>query len=155
MRKISVILLILAAILLSLVSCDEKKEIIIDIDNLAADFDAIYEGTDIELVEVEGEAVDTHLGLKGLYSTIRVKCSVTITSDEYVIMECADEVSAEKAYDILDNYRDERIKLFASYAAEQVPKLEDALLVRKGKYVVFVVANNVDMASNFLKGYIG
>ncbi len=155
MKKIPIIFVIAVLVLASLVSCGEKKEIVIDIGSLASDLDAIYEGTEIELVDIEGEAVDIHYGIKDLYSAACVKGSITITSDEYVILECVDNESAEKVYAILDEYCEERIKLFASYASEQVPKLENAILKQIDKYVVFVVADNADMANDILKGYIG
>ena len=156
MKKNLTFLIVIAILLTSFASCGEKKEVVIDINNLAAEFDKIYEGTEIELVDItEPEAIDIHYGIKGLYSASRIKGSVTISSDEYVVLECFDEAGAEKAYELLDEYRRERIKLFASYATEQVPKLENAILKHIGKYVIFVVAENTDMANEFLKGYIG
>ncbi len=155
MKKIIYFFLITALAIASLVSCGENKEIVIDINNLAASLDTVYTGTDIELVDIEGEAITIHYGIKGLYSSARVKGSITITSDEYVVLECVDAESAEKAYDILNEYRTERFKLFSSYASEQVPKIENALLKQVGKYVVFVVADNADMVNDIWKGYIG
>lgn len=154
MKKIFALLLISVLTLLSIVSCGEKNDIVIDINELASRLDGVYVGTDIELVDIEGETVDAHYGINGLYATARVKGSITITSDEYVILECFDDESAENAYAIINDYRAERIKLFSSYASEQVPKLENALLKRAGKYVVFVVADNNDMVNDVWKGYI-
>ncbi len=154
MKKIFPVFFISLLVILSLASCGEKKVIYININDLAAKLDEIYVGTDIELVDIEGEAVDVHYGIKGLYSSARVKGSITITSDEYVILECVDEESAEKAYNLFNDYRTERIKLFSSYASEQVPKLENALLKQAGKYVVFVVADNAEMANDIWKGYV-
>ncbi|MBR3966579.1 MAG: DUF4358 domain-containing protein [Clostridia bacterium] len=156
MKKNLTFLIVIAILLTSFASCGEKREVVIDINSLAAEFDKIYEGTEIELVDItESEAIDIHYGIKGLYSASRIKGSVTISSDEYVVLECFDEAGAEKAYELLDEYRRERIKLFASYATEQVPKLENAISKHIGKYVIFVVAENTDMANEILKGYIG
>ena len=154
MKKIFALLLVSLFTLFSIVSCGEKKDIVIDINELASKLDGVYEGTDIELVDIEGEAVDIQYGIKGLYDNARVKGSITITSDEYVIIECFDEESAEKVYDIINDYRTERIKLFSSYASEQVPKLESSLLKRAGKYVVFVVADNDRMVNDIWKGFV-
>lgn len=154
MKKIFALLLVSLLALFSIVSCGEKRDIVIDINAFASELDRVYFGTDIELVDIEGEAVDVHYGINGLYDAARVKGSITITSDEYVILECTDEESAEKAYNIINDYRAERIKLFSSYASEQVPKLENALLKRAGKYVVFVVADNDGMVNDIWKGYV-
>ena len=154
MKKIFALFIISLCVITALVSCGEKNDVVIDINELASAFDAVYDGTDIELVDIEGEAIDIHYGIKDHYSSARVKASVAITSDEYVILECVDEERARKVYDVLSDYRTERIKLFSSYASEQVPKLENALLKRAGEYVVFVVADNYDMVNDIWKGCV-
>lgn len=154
MKKIVAFFAVSLFVLISFLSCGEKNDVIIDMNDLAVKLDEVYVGTDIELVDIEGEAIDIQYGLSGLYTDARVKGSITITSDEYVILECTDEKSAEKAYTILNDYRAERIKLFASYASEQVPKLENAMLKQAGKYVVFVVADNDDMVNDIWKGFV-
>lgn len=151
--KIFVFLVLVIAV--TFCSCGEKEPVVIDIDAISSDIGSIYDGVGIELATLEGEAADTSLGLAGLYKKIHVESSITVTSDEFVVMEAIDAASAEKAYKILDSYRKERIALFSSYAADQVPKLENALLEREGNYVIFVVTENTSEAKDIWNKYKG
>lgn len=153
--KTKIFFFIALVIAVTFCSCGEKEPVVIDIDAISSDIASVYEGAHIELAPLEGEAADAHLGLTGLYEKIHAESSITVTSDEFVVMEALDEASAEKAYKILDSYRKERIALFSSYASEQVPKLENALLEREGNYVIFVVAENITEAKDIWNRYKG
>ncbi|MBQ8208761.1 MAG: DUF4358 domain-containing protein [Clostridia bacterium] len=141
--------------LFALASCGEKKEITIDIEALAAEISEIYKDGEIELTNIGEETVDINYGIKGLYSYVHCEGSITLTSDEILVIEATDEANAEKAYEIIEEYRLERIKLYSSYAMDQVPKLEDALLERAGKYIIFVVSEDTSEAEKIWNEYKG
>lgn len=151
--KIASILAVLF-VLFSLASCEEEKEVVIDAEKLSGEISALYENGEIELVNIDNaEAFDIQYGLKGLYSFFYAEGSIAITSDEIVILEGTDADNAKKAYDTLEAYRKSRIKLFRSYAPEQVPKLEEALLERAGRYIIFVVAEDTSEAEKIWREY--
>lgn len=150
-----VISVLIAAMMFVFFGCGEQKAVIVDAEALAGDISEIYNDSEIEFVDIVGEAIDARYGLKGLYSFIHVEGSITVTADEILVMEAIDEVSAEKAYELLKSYRDERIELFASYAAGEVPKLENALLKKAGKYLLFVVSEDIADAEEIWKDYVG
>ena len=161
MKKRIISLFAVIFVLFSFVSCNSEKEksdpdrdIDIDVSKLSDDISKIYDDGEIELIEIDSaEAFDINYGLKGLYTFYYAEGSIAITSDEIVIIEANDKKDAKKVYEMLDSYREARIKLFNSYAKDQVPKLEDALLERVGKYVIFVVAEDVSEAEKIWREY--
>lgn len=142
-------------ILFSFFSCGENKNVVIDVATLSSEIANTFDGGGIELVEIDDETVDIHYGLKGMYSDAYCLVSITVTSDELLIIEATDEATAEKAYALLDEYVNERIELFTSYAPEQVSKLESAMLQRAGKYVILLVAEDTAEAEKIWKKHRG
>ncbi len=155
MKKKIVALFAAVMILISFVGCGEKNEVIIDTAVLAKELSKLYKGGEVDLVKLEKESADMTYGLAGLYTSLYAEASVTATADQFLVMEALDEENAEKALGILEEYLDARIKLFASYAVNEVPKLEEALLEIEGKYVVFAVAADVSAAKKIWNGYVG
>lgn len=141
--------------LFSFVGCGDKGDVLIDAEALAADISELFVASDIELVQLNAESVDIRYGIGGLYDFIYAEASITVSSDEILVVEAKDEDKAAKIFEMLGVYRDERAELFASYAPEQVSKLEDALLERAGKYVIFVASDSTDEAEKIWKEYKG
>ncbi len=153
MKRRYIVFLAVVVLLFSFVSCGQKKDIVIDIGTLSSEITETFEGGEIEFVEINDETIDIHYGLKGMYNDAYCLGSITVTSDELLIIEATDEANAEKAYELLGEYVNERIELFASYAPEQVSKLEEALLQRAGKYVILLVAEDTTEAEKIWKKY--
>ncbi len=141
--------------LIALFGCGGNKDIVIDASALALEISEHYNGGEIELVELSSQTLDSRYGLSGLYTYIYSCASVTVTSDEIAVIEGVDIEDAKSIYKIMDRYREERAELFASYAAEQVPKLEGSLLARAGKYVIFVASDDISAAEKIWNKYKG
>lgn len=130
-----------------LFSCgNAKKDINIDVSEVALKLSSELASEKAGLVELTEDSSAIRYGIGGLYSKIYCEASATVASDEFAVIEANDEQAAGKIVSKLDAYRKERISLFASYAASEVPKLEDALLESEGKYVIFVSSDKLDAA---------
>ena len=122
--KTKIFFFIALVIAVTFCSCGEKEPVVIDIDAISSDIASVYEGAHIELAPLEGEAADAHLGLTGLYEKIRAESSITVTSDEFVVMEALDEASAENVLEALKTI--ERVTM-------ELPKIVQN---EKGEFVV-------------------
>ncbi|MBE6631500.1 MAG: DUF4358 domain-containing protein [Ruminococcaceae bacterium] len=140
MKRMLTAFLALLLTLTFLAGCTEKQEIVIDTDTLSSSLSALYGGGAVELAELSKESYDIRYGLDGLYVSLYAEASIVVTSDEFIVLEAENEEDAKKAFEVIDTYRKDRAKLFKSYAPDEVPKLNGALLARAGKYVVFASA---------------
>lgn len=126
-----------------------SAEYVFDTEKAGKEISQIYlNDKTVEITALGEDEASLRYGLAGLYDKLICGVSVTITSDEYLVAEAKDAESAKAIRDKLDEYRKERIDLFASYAQDQVPKLENAVLKCEGKYVFFAVAENSSTAEN-------
>ncbi len=147
------------AVVLFLFACAEEtpentdKDIIIDAEALANDISKAYGTGEIELISLDSASCDIRYGISGLYSYVYAEASVTVTSDEILVIEASSEENADTIYGLIDTYRMERAELFASYAPGEVPKLEGAFLEKAGRYIVFVASDNVDEAERIWEDY--
>ncbi|MGN1047746.1 MAG: DUF4358 domain-containing protein [Eubacteriales bacterium] len=145
-NKFPVVILIFLLTAL-LFSCgNAKKDINIDVSEVASKLSSELASEKAGLVELTEDSSAIRYGIVGLYSKMYCEASVTVASDEFAVIEASDEQTAGEIVNKLDAYRKERISLFASYAASEVPKLEDALLESEGKYVIFVSSDKLDAA---------
>lgn len=67
--------------------------------------------------------------------------------DEVSVWEAKDSTSASKIEEAVKNRVESQKVSYASYRPEEVPKLENAVTVRKGNYVVFCVSKDSGQAS--------
>lgn len=144
------IICFVSVVLLMWVVCScGSAEYTLDIEKTGEEVSKIYlNDKTVEITDLGEEETSLRYGLSGLYSELVCGVSVTITSDEYLIAEAKDSESAKTICDKLEEYRKERIDLFASYAQEQVPKLENAILKCEGNYVFFAVADDINAAES-------
>ena len=83
-----------------------------------------------------------------------VYCSTGATAEEIAVFRCKDDAAAsalvQNARQRLQSQKD----AYASYAPQEVPKLENALLRTSGAYVICVVANDYDAITPILDQYL-
>lgn len=140
MKRVLISFLALVLILLSVTGCTGSREINIDVKALSEELSGLFGTGEVELAELSKESYDIRYGLEGLYVYLYAEASIVVTSDEFIVLEAENESDAKKAFEVIDEYRNERAKLFKSYAPDEVPKLNGALLQRAGRYVVFASA---------------
>ncbi|MFY9381960.1 MAG: DUF4358 domain-containing protein [Eubacteriales bacterium] len=69
-------------------------------------------------------------------------------AEELVIVRCVD--NADEAINVLQEYRDKQKSVFESYNAGEVVKLNDAVIMKIGGYVVYCVSPDSDAVKNEL-----
>lgn len=70
------------------------------------------------------------------------------TVDEVSVWEAVDDAGAKNIEQTLADRIEQRIADYADYKPEEVPKLQDAVLVRNGKYVVCCITDDAATAQD-------
>ena len=83
-----------------------------------------------------------------------VYCSTGATAEEIAVFRCRDEASADALKQAAKQRIQDQKDAYVSYAPQEVPKLENALLRTAGVYVVCVVANDYSAVTPVLDKYI-
>lgn len=76
------------------------------------------------------------------------------TAEDVAVIKVNDESYVAAVKEAIENRVAEQKASFQDYNAAEVPKLEDAVLVTSGKYIVFVVSGDSSKAEDIIKGYI-
>lgn len=152
MKKIFIVFSVVLT--LSFFGCAEadNKEYNIDVSSLAGEISAEFDAS-VELAELTEQSLNDRYGIGGLFSEFHAQASIAISADEFVVVKAIDEESAKQVYEILDKYRTERAELFRTYAPQESPKLEKALLDRAGEYVILVACEDASSAEKIWKEY--
>ncbi|NCC66696.1 MAG: DUF4358 domain-containing protein [Clostridia bacterium] len=121
-----------------------------DFDSLASDLCASDAFSDI-LSPVSDEIA------RGLYGyeaedvlDCTVMCSTGATSEEIGLFRCADEEAAIRVAAAAESRALAQKSAYESYAPDEIPKLDDAVIESKGEYVFFVVSKNRDAVKKLL-----
>lgn len=110
---------------------------------------------DRELYDLEELDADTAFMVYGLegYGLARedmkectVLSSAGATCEEAAVLVLADADKAETAEDALKNYIQSQISANEDYRPDEIPKLKDAYLDRRGESLLLVVASDVEAA---------
>lgn len=148
MRRKNIFVIFLIFILsFCLFSCSDSErtddtQIDIDIEALASSISELPAYADADMVKLNDGNIEMRYNFGGQYEAIVAYASATSASDEIIVICAEDTSSANTLIERIDEYREERIELYASYAMEQVPKLEGAYLEGIGRYVVFATAED-------------
>jgi hypothetical protein len=77
--------------------------------------------------------------------------STGATASEVAVIKCKDAEYATEVADLFTSRTENQASLFASYAPEEVTKLENALIQTSGCYVVLCVADDTAPAETVLE----
>ena len=91
-------------------------------------------------------ALDSAVAL-GLYGagegvTVTAYAGTGATAEEAAVFDCGSAEAAEALKASLEQRNEVRISQYADYDPEEVPKLENALIISGGQYVVLLVAQD-------------
>jgi len=130
--------LVFAAILL--VSCggDPDAELVLDIDALAAKLAAEVPFED-QLALAEERIISTAYSFKNA-SDIAVYTGSGAFAEEIIIAEASDTEKAKALEKELSDHLAAKTERFTSYKPSELSKLDSALLIRRGKYVIYCVS---------------
>ncbi len=122
-----------------------------DLGGLAMDICGTNAFSDI-LDTVSAEVAAGLYGIEpGDVEESRLMCSTGATAEEIGLFKCTDEEAAAR----VEAKANDRIKLqkkaYESYAPEEIPKLDDAVITKKGAYVFYVVSTDSSKIKKVIK----
>lgn len=102
-----------------------------------------------QLVQLSEEEIDFKVtmedGVEGL-----MYISGGSTAEEIAVFKAPDKNSAKRMLNGTKEYLDAQKSSFADYLPEEVKRIEDAVLVQKGNYVVLCVCAQTDTAKSVI-----
>ena len=155
--KISAVSIILAAVMIlglfSGCGAEDKKPLEIDIGAVAEELLSGVEFDDT-LAELDSEAV------KYLYGTgddisAAVYMGSGATAEEIAVFEAPDEAGGEALLATVEKHIADQIESYRNYVPTEVSRLEDALVVREGRYVIVCVAKDTNAARRIMDAAFG
>lgn len=146
MKKLNRIaaLVLALALVFALSACGGGEDKTIDIAALAKEL--VDAGTFGEPMNALDSTVA--LGLYGASEDTKVSAyaGTVATAEEVAVFECANDDAADTLMASLEQRNQTRIAQYESYDAEEVPKLENAVILSGGRYVVLIVAQDASAA---------
>ncbi len=150
--KTSVLTVILAVIAMlgMLTGCtdDEKKPVVLDIEAVA---DELLSGVkfDDTLAKLDSEAV------KYLYGTgddisAAVYVGSGATAEEIAVFEAPDDKACEKLFATVKKHIADQTESYRNYVPAEVARLENALIVKEGRYILLCVTNDTSSAQKII-----
>ncbi len=134
---------------LTLAACGSQYSSL-DAEGLASSL-AASEIFEDELVELSDANTENNTGVDvTLCSDITFFMGAGATGEEYGIFTCNSEADAKKVYSALEEHKTWLYETYSTYKTEALPRIENATLVRAGKYVVFVSAKDYNQAENLV-----
>ena len=127
---------------------NNKKEYSVDAEALASEIVSKVKFAS-EMSKVDAEFLDVYFTIEEGVTGVSYKAGGSL-ADEITIFTAPNKITAKKMLESVNSYIDERKELFAGYAPAEVTKLEKAVAVQKGKYVVFCVTDNIDEAKTII-----
>lgn len=83
----------------------------------------------------------------------KVFLSSGATASEVAVFAMKDEDGVNELLELINERLEERKASFADYAPDEVPKLENAVILNKDNYVVFAVLSDPQAAEDVIKKY--
>lgn len=123
-----------------------ENDFVLDIDALDAEIQAA--NLFIDQLEPMSENVVTNvcmIDVSGCTKFVYYMGSGA-TGEEYGIFECADEAAAKDLLEQVKTHQDDLYTTYEAYAADALPRIENAVATQVGRYVVFISANEYDAA---------
>ena len=77
------------------------------------------------------------------------------TAEELAVFETKDSAAAEALVEKLKTRNSDRIESYSTYIPAEVPKLEDAVMVSGGRYVVLCVAQDASAVRELAQKALG
>lgn len=139
--------------MLALAGCGGAKEV--DPAALASQV-ASEVAFDEQLTQLDANAVERVFRVDpSLVETAVMYVGSGATVDEVSVWEAKDDAAAQQIEATLQSRVDSEKEDYASYKPEEVPKLDNAVLERSGKYVALCVTSDADNARSIIQEAMG
>ena len=156
MKKIILNLLVILLVITMFVGCSKKESVVIDIDALSNEAIKAAEFKD-QLVELDDTILTNIYSSLQLSDIEKYKVYVSATSakaEELALFEAKDETSAENILQAV-NERIADLKFgFEGYLPEELKVIENAVVIKEGKYVLFAVGQNYEKINEVFKQHM-
>lgn len=150
---ISVTAAVLAALLL-FVGCNttDKNELVLDISVAAESILSDIEFDD-SLELLEGDGTVYRYGIDDTVDAVAYAGS-GYTAEEVAVFDAKTVTAAEELDSKLEKYVKNQITSYKSYVPAEVKRLENAVLISEGRYVILCVSADAEKAKNVIKGVL-
>ena len=126
------------------------------IDNPAALAEALADNTEMystEIYPLDESLLAQTFGVTAAYTAAYGYATAGDAADEIAVFVAADEAGAKTILTQLQTHQTDFSALYATYAADQCPRIEGALLQRVGTVVVWCISNDTAKAETIVKNY--
>lgn len=102
-----------------------------------------------ELYQVSEDYINNYVDMEEGVTAVMYMGS-GITADQLAIFTCPDAATAQTQEEHIKAFAEEQRASFANYIPVEAGRLEDAVLLRKGRYVFFSVSDTPDLAKSII-----
>lgn len=153
--KKAIALIVAACMLLLLTACGGGKARDVDLDALAKDLAASGAFTmDISQYAMNADLAAPTYGFDAGDVEKSVFYFISGTGEEIFLAKAASEDAAEKLEGLCADRVTAQKASLENYAPDAIPRLDNAVTVRQGLYVVFVVAEDSAAAKTIVDKYV-
>ena len=134
--------------------CEKKKQdVIINIDDTAK---SILDGVefDDELEKLDREAVKYLYGIDDTIAAA-VYTGSGATAEEIAVFDAGTDEEGEKMLKTVEKHVEEQIESYKNYVPSEVARLEKAVIVRSGRYVMLCVTDDDGAAKGIMDEAVG
>ncbi len=153
MKKIFIGVVCLLMIGLLMTAC--QKEIILDIEEVGKALAS--QGTfEDEITLVSDDIFEMNYLAKAPNNVVDavLYMSSGATAEEIAVIECADEGTAKKVKNVVDDRVQYLTESFRDYVPDELTKLEDPVLLQTGKYVILCISADDAKAEEIVNSFI-
>ncbi|WP_102267305.1 DUF4358 domain-containing protein [Massilicoli timonensis] len=134
------IYLIIAAVLLIIPFLKDQTSI--DMDDLAKALQEKHNSEYISEGDKSGLRKFYHINFDDVERFILYIPATSMRVNEVAIIQAKGEVQAESIFQAVNKRKEEQLHAFEGYGIEQCELLKQAILMRKGNYVIYVVGED-------------
>lgn len=150
MRKI-VVLLVTVLTVLGLTACGKAKTV--DVTDAASRLASEITYTD-EMAEIDLDTAGMIYYLEDAQITnAKIYESSGATAEEIAVFECASSADADKVMTAMQQRVEEQKESFKDYVPEELLKLDNAVLIKNGNYVMLSVSDDAEAAQKIINSY--
>ena len=128
---------------------EENKTVTVDIESLADKLatDITYEDT---LEQVDDDTIGFYVDVADGVKSVMYMGTSGKTAEEVAVFEATDEDTAIQMKENVQTFLDDQGESFQDYIPEEADRVENAVLVQNGNYVVLCVCGTPDDAQSII-----
>ena len=154
MKRVLFFSLSLVLILFTFCGCGKKTITEVDFDSLS--FELLESGAFSDLLcPLDKEVASSLYGIdKNEFEDFALFCSTGATAEEIALFKGVDESSASQIKEAIEARIQNQISSYENYVPEEVPKLEEAIVMQHGVFVIYVTSNEPATVEEILNTYM-